>query len=148
MYLDARECPDALARYINDCRNPRGHNVRFDKRPEEGRALVVATRRIRAVSGLFFVHAQRTPLPGYDALAPLGHEAHTHFSLNSLPSARSYCVDSHASCPAAFFRAKSCLQTMGSGTGLEMEVESGSVTNDCKVFMIASTRVETLRSPV
>jgi hypothetical protein len=60
MYLDARECPDALARYINDCRNPRGHNVRFDKRPEEGRALVVATRRIRAVST---VDDREQPLP-------------------------------------------------------------------------------------
>ena len=30
-YVDARERPTCLARYINDCRNPLGHNVRFDK---------------------------------------------------------------------------------------------------------------------
>jgi SET domain len=45
-YIDARPCPHILARYINDCINPAGHNVRFDKQPKEGRALVVATRDI------------------------------------------------------------------------------------------------------
>lgn len=37
---------------------------------------------------------------------------------------------------------------MESGTGLGMGVESGSVTKDYKVFMMASTRVETLQSSV
>jgi hypothetical protein len=32
------------ARFINDCRNPCLYNVEFQKRPEEGFALVVATR--------------------------------------------------------------------------------------------------------
>jgi len=41
------------SRYINDARNPSRYNVRFDKRPEEGRALVVATRAIAAGEELY-----------------------------------------------------------------------------------------------
>jgi hypothetical protein len=47
--VDARLCQDVLARYINDCRNVRGHNVRFVKLPEAQKALVVATRDITPV---------------------------------------------------------------------------------------------------
>ncbi|CAJ1372424.1 unnamed protein product [Effrenium voratum] len=52
-YIDAREDIEVLARFINDCRNPAVHNVRFEKRPGEGRALVVAARPIRAGEELF-----------------------------------------------------------------------------------------------
>lgn len=34
VYVDARECMDVLARFINDCRNPVKHNVTFVKQPE------------------------------------------------------------------------------------------------------------------
>ena len=33
-YVDARTRSDVLARFINDCRNPAKHNVRFDKQPD------------------------------------------------------------------------------------------------------------------
>ncbi len=42
-----------LARYINDARNPARTNVVFDKKPDELRALVVATRDIAAEEELF-----------------------------------------------------------------------------------------------
>ena len=41
------------ARYINDCRDKRVHNVSFDKRPSEQRALVVALRPIAAGDELY-----------------------------------------------------------------------------------------------
>ena len=70
-YIDAREELEVLARFINDCRNPAAavseltvmafhgvswrhqdrtkvYNVRFEKRPGEGRAMVVAVRPISA----------------------------------------------------------------------------------------------------
>lgn len=47
-YVDALNCPEVLARYINDCRGHRGgFNVRFDKRPHDDRADVVAVRDIQ-----------------------------------------------------------------------------------------------------
>lgn len=46
VYVDARADARVAARYINDARNPSRWNVRFDKRPEERRAVVVATRDI------------------------------------------------------------------------------------------------------
>jgi len=49
-YVDANNCPHVLARYINDCRNAKGHNVRFVKLPEDMKALVVAMRDIKPVS--------------------------------------------------------------------------------------------------
>ncbi|CAE7367114.1 FP1 [Symbiodinium sp. CCMP2592] len=52
-YIDAREDTSLLARYINDCRNPAVYNVSFEKRPGEGRALVVACRPIAAGEELF-----------------------------------------------------------------------------------------------
>ena len=52
-YIDARQHADVAARYINDCRNSRGYNARFDKRPAEGRAAVIATRDIAAGAELF-----------------------------------------------------------------------------------------------
>ena len=45
-YVDAREHEDVACRYINDCRNVKGHNVKFIKKPEEECALAVATRRL------------------------------------------------------------------------------------------------------
>ena len=53
VYVDARTRLDVAARYINDCRHPLLYNVRFDKRPEEEQALVVATRDIHAGEELF-----------------------------------------------------------------------------------------------
>jgi hypothetical protein len=52
-YIDAREAPQCLARYINDCRNPLGYNVRFDKKPEDRCADVVALRDIDPGEELF-----------------------------------------------------------------------------------------------
>ena len=52
-YIDAREHPEVAARYINDYRNSSGYNVRFDKRPQEVRAAVIASRPIAAGSELF-----------------------------------------------------------------------------------------------
>lgn len=53
-FVDARQTPWVLARFINDCRGRMGgYNVRFDKRPGEGRADVVAVRDIRAGEELF-----------------------------------------------------------------------------------------------
>eukprot|EP00439_Symbiodinium_sp_Y106_P079570 s2086_g18.t1 len=52
-YIDAREDTSLIARYINDCRNPAVYNVSFEKRPGEGRALVVACRPISAGEELF-----------------------------------------------------------------------------------------------
>jgi len=53
VYVDSRESLFCSARYINDCRNPAGHNVRFDKRPKDACALVVTTRDIGAGEELF-----------------------------------------------------------------------------------------------
>lgn len=52
-YIDAREELEVLACFINDCRNPAVYNVRFEKRPGEGRAMVVAVRPISAGEELF-----------------------------------------------------------------------------------------------
>lgn len=77
-YIDAREEVQVLARFINDCRNPAAtasgpttrnkgmtsnatsdwitevYNVGFEKRPGEGRAMVVALRPISAGEAGFF----------------------------------------------------------------------------------------------
>lgn len=53
VYVDAREKLDCLARFINDCRNPAGYNVRFEKHPSAGVALIVATRDVKAGEELF-----------------------------------------------------------------------------------------------
>lgn len=45
-YIDNREYLHMLARYINDCINPIGHNVKFEKHPELNCAVIVATRDI------------------------------------------------------------------------------------------------------
>jgi SET domain-containing protein len=55
-YIDAGDAErhgDVMARYINDSRNPARHNVRFDKRPDELRAAVIATRDIEAGEELY-----------------------------------------------------------------------------------------------
>lgn len=44
---------NSLCRYINDCRNPAGYNVFFDKRPDEGCAYVIAKRDIMIGEELF-----------------------------------------------------------------------------------------------
>mmetsp|Transcript_13978 Transcript_13978/g.21760 ORF Transcript_13978/g.21760 Transcript_13978/m.21760 type:complete len:94 (+) Transcript_13978:212-493(+) len=53
VYIDLREDVNTLARYINDCRNPKYYNVSFEKRPDEGKALVVATRDIEKGEEVF-----------------------------------------------------------------------------------------------
>ena len=45
-YVDLKPHPQSIARYINDCRDPRAHNAKFVKIAEEGKAEVVATRDI------------------------------------------------------------------------------------------------------
>jgi len=45
-YVDLRQHPSAVARYVNDCRDTSAHNAQFVKIPKEGRAEVVATRNI------------------------------------------------------------------------------------------------------
>ena len=52
-YIDALTRLDVAARYINDCRHPLLYNVSFDKRPADDKALVVASRNIRAGEELF-----------------------------------------------------------------------------------------------
>eukprot|EP01031_Cornospumella_fuschlensis_P031359 gene31359-37899_t len=52
-YVDAREDLSCYARYINDCINPRKWNVRFDKRPSEQCAYVIALRDIEPGEELF-----------------------------------------------------------------------------------------------
>ena len=53
VFVDARTHYEVHARYINDCRDKRVHNVSFDKRPSERRALVVASRPIAAGDELY-----------------------------------------------------------------------------------------------
>ncbi|KAF1777994.1 SET domain [Phytophthora cactorum] len=54
VYVDALNCPDVLARYINDCRGHRGgFNVHFVKRPEDTKADVVAMRDIHPGEELY-----------------------------------------------------------------------------------------------
>ena len=53
IFIDARTHYEVHARYINDCRDKRVHNVSFDKRPSEQRALVVASRPIAAGDELY-----------------------------------------------------------------------------------------------
>ena len=55
VYVDARPCPLVKARFINDCINPAGWNVRFEKRPDliPPQALVVAMRDIGPGEELF-----------------------------------------------------------------------------------------------
>lgn len=52
-YVDSRQHPEVWARYINDCITPAGWNVRFDKRPTEACAVVVALRDIQPGEELF-----------------------------------------------------------------------------------------------
>ncbi|CAM9585632.1 unnamed protein product [Discosporangium mesarthrocarpum] len=53
VYVDAMNHQEVLARYINDCRNSRFYNAKFEKIPEQKKALVVATRRIRGGEEIF-----------------------------------------------------------------------------------------------
>ena len=52
-YIDAANSPFCLARYINDCRNSAGYNVKFIKAPENNLALVVCLRKIRRGEEIF-----------------------------------------------------------------------------------------------
>ena len=50
VHVDARHCPDSMGRYINDPRNSSLENVKFDKRKDLKKALVIATRSISVCS--------------------------------------------------------------------------------------------------
>jgi hypothetical protein len=52
-YVDARDHVDVLCRYMNDCRNRRGYNVAFQKLPDEGCALALASRDLAAGEELY-----------------------------------------------------------------------------------------------
>ncbi|CAM9704175.1 unnamed protein product [Sphacelaria rigidula] len=52
-YVDALDDWGVLARYINDCRNASLYNVRFEKLPLEGKALVVALKNIEPGQEIF-----------------------------------------------------------------------------------------------
>ena len=53
VYVDSLYCPHSLARFINDCRTPSGHNVMFIKSAAEGCAWVIATRDIQKDEEIF-----------------------------------------------------------------------------------------------
>lgn len=53
VFVDARTRYEVHARYINDSRDKRVHNVAFDKRPLEMRARVVAARPVAAGDELY-----------------------------------------------------------------------------------------------
>eukprot|EP00941_MAST-03F_sp_MAST-3F-sp1_P000327 g327.t1 len=52
-YVDARETLEVYARYINDCGNKFLYNVEFDKKPDLGKAYVIAKRDIQPGEELF-----------------------------------------------------------------------------------------------
>ena len=52
-YVDSKPYTGVAARYINDCINPAGWNIEFQKRPRQGYALVVAIRDINRGQELF-----------------------------------------------------------------------------------------------
>ena len=59
VHIDAKEYPDSLGRYINDCRNESETNAKFVKLRAEKKALVVATRFIKVCS--FFEYSDSIP---------------------------------------------------------------------------------------
>ncbi|EKX52787.1 hypothetical protein GUITHDRAFT_92079 [Guillardia theta CCMP2712] len=52
-YIDLKNFPEVKARYINDCRQADRHNVRFQKKPDDGYADVIATRVIHSGEELY-----------------------------------------------------------------------------------------------
>jgi SET domain-containing protein len=68
-YVDARECPHVMARFINDCRSRGTHNVVFDKRPQDNLARVVALRDISPDEELYVDYGRFYWL-GYNLLHP------------------------------------------------------------------------------
>ena len=53
IYIDAKDSPFCLARYINDCRNPAGYNVKFLKDAKARCAWVIALRDIEVNEEIF-----------------------------------------------------------------------------------------------
>jgi SET domain-containing protein len=53
VYVDARNDKSVLARFINDCRDQKGYNVRFVKLPGERCALIEAIRNIEPGEELY-----------------------------------------------------------------------------------------------
>lgn len=52
-YVDAKNDESCLARYINDCRNMAGYNVRMVKYPDKQYASIISTRRIYSDEEIF-----------------------------------------------------------------------------------------------
>ena len=52
VHIDAKDCPESLGRYINDCRDECRTNAKFVKLKTEKKALVLATRDIKVRSPL------------------------------------------------------------------------------------------------
>jgi hypothetical protein len=52
-YVDAKDSPDCLARFINDCRNQLYYNAQFQKFPEQQLAKVISLRRIQKGEEIF-----------------------------------------------------------------------------------------------
>jgi SET domain-containing protein len=52
-YVDSKHSHFCEARFINDCRNQAGYNVRFSKKPEQYKAEVIAIRPINKNEELF-----------------------------------------------------------------------------------------------
>eukprot|EP00752_Nemacystus_decipiens_P009619 g8595.t1 len=53
VYVDAKDHPEVMGRYINDCRNSSLYNVTFRKLPLEKKALVVALKDIEKGQEIF-----------------------------------------------------------------------------------------------
>mmetsp|Transcript_9829 Transcript_9829/g.16468 ORF Transcript_9829/g.16468 Transcript_9829/m.16468 type:complete len:177 (+) Transcript_9829:45-575(+) len=58
-YVDAMHCTNVVARYINDCINPVGWNVVFEKYSDGGFALVRSLRYIECSEELFVSYGKR-----------------------------------------------------------------------------------------
>ena len=59
IYVDAGPHKELWARYINDCRNPRGYNLELVCRPERHLAELIASRPILQGEELFFDYGEK-----------------------------------------------------------------------------------------
>lgn len=79
-YVDSREYPHCLARYINDCRNPAGYNatfVKYTSHPQYGPcALVIALRNIAVGEEVFANYGPRYWSSSSDAVRLTFGELH------------------------------------------------------------------------
>ena len=63
--IDAGPCPDIAARYINDHIDRKQINSRFKKEPAQWRALVIATKNIKAGEEIFASYGRRYATSSY-----------------------------------------------------------------------------------